>query len=88
MLDATGSTGASVSYADHTDAVTIRLNGLADDGAAGEGDNVLGPVTGITGGAGDDTLEAGPTASGLFGGGGADTLVGSPERDTVSRRRR
>ena len=84
LLDATGSTGASVSYADHTDAVTVRLNGLADDGAAGEGDNVLGPVTGITGGAGDDTLEAGPTASGLFGGGGADTLVGSPERDTIS----
>jgi hypothetical protein len=84
LLDATGSTGASVSYADHTDSVTVRLNGLADDGAAGEGDNVLGPVTGITGGAGEDTLEAGPTASGLSGGGGADRLVGSPERDAIS----
>ncbi len=83
-LDATGALTASVSYADHTEAVTVRLNGLADDGAAGEGDNVLGPVTGLTGGSGNDLLEAGPAGSGLSGGGGDDTLVGSPERDTLN----
>ena len=89
LLDATGAAGASVSYADHTDAVTVRLNGLADDGAAGEGDNVLGPVTGITGGAGDDTLEAGPTASGLFGGGRRRHAGGQPgARHDLRRRRR
>jgi hypothetical protein len=82
-MDATGALTTSVSYADHTEAVTVRLNGLADDGAAGEGDNVLGPVTGLRGGAGNDSLEAGPTGSGLFGEGGHDTLVGSPERDTL-----
>jgi hypothetical protein len=83
-LDATGALSASVSYADHADAVTVQLNGIADDGAAGEGDNVLGPVTGLTGGAGDDLLESGPVAGGLFGGGGDDTLVGSPERDSLN----
>ena len=82
-MDATGALSASVSYADHTEAVTVRLNGLADDGAAGEADNVLGPVTGLRGGSGNDTLEAGRRASGLFGEGGNDTLVGSPERDTL-----
>jgi Ca2+-binding RTX toxin-like protein len=84
LLDATGSDGAAVTYADHTDGVTVRLNGIADDGAAGEGDNVLGPVTGITGGGGNDRLEAGPTASGLFGGAGNDVLVGSPQGDTIT----
>jgi hemolysin type calcium-binding protein len=84
LLDATRSAGASVSYADHTDGVTVRLNGVADDGAVGEGDNVLGPVTGITGGDGNDRIEAGPAASGLFGGGGIDTLVGSPQGDSIA----
>jgi Ca2+-binding RTX toxin-like protein len=84
LLDATRSEGAAVTYADHTDGVTVRLNGVADDGAAGEADNVLGPVTGITGGSGDDILEAGATASGLFGGAGNDTLTGSPEGDTIN----
>jgi Ca2+-binding RTX toxin-like protein len=83
LLDATGSDAASVTYADHTEGVTVRLNGLADDGAAGEGDDVRGPVTGITGGAGNDVLEAGPTAGGLFGAGGNDTLVGSPQGDSL-----
>jgi Ca2+-binding RTX toxin-like protein len=80
-LEAAGTAVVTVSYADHTEGVTVRLNGLADDGAPGEGDIVLGPVTGMTGGSGDDHLEAGPTASGLFGGGGDDMLVGGPEHD-------
>jgi Ca2+-binding RTX toxin-like protein len=82
-LDATAAAGASVSYADHAAGVAVRLNGLPDDGALAEGDNVLGQVTGIIGGSGDDRLEAGPVASGLSGMDGADTLVGSPERDTL-----
>ena len=83
LLDATAADSAAVNYADHTDGVTVRLNGVADDGAAGEGDNVLGPVTGITGGSGNDDLQAGEHASGLFGGAGNDVLTGSPEGDTI-----
>ncbi len=84
LLDATASQGAAVTYADRTEGVIVRLNGVADDGAAGEGDNVLGPVTGITGGSGNDDLQAGEHASGLFGGAGDDTLTGSPEGDTIN----
>jgi Ca2+-binding RTX toxin-like protein len=83
-LDATGATGASVSYADHSTGVAVRLNGLADDGSAGEGDNVLGAVTGITGGSGHDLLEAGPLSSGVFGGDGHDRLLGSAGRETLN----
>ena len=32
--------------------MTVSLNGLADDGAAGEGDNVLGSLGSIEGGVG------------------------------------
>jgi Ca2+-binding RTX toxin-like protein len=84
LLDATASDSAAVTYADHTDGVTVRLNGVADDGAAGEGDNVLGRVTGITGGSGNDDLQAGQSASGLFGGAGNDVLTGSPEGDSIN----
>jgi len=83
LLDATGSLGAAVFYEDHTDGVTVRLNGVADDGSPGEGDNVLGPVTAITGGDGNDRLEAGAGSSALTGRGGNDVLIGSPERDTI-----
>jgi hypothetical protein len=82
-MDATGALTATVSYEDRAEGVSVRLNGLADDGAPGEGDNVLGAVTGMRGGAGNDRLEAGATGSGLFGEGGEDVLVGSPERDSV-----
>ena len=83
LLDATGSMGAGVTYEDHTDGVTVRLNGVADDGSPGEGDNVLGPVTAITGGDGNDRLEAGARSSALTGRGGNDVLIGSPEADTI-----
>jgi Ca2+-binding RTX toxin-like protein len=83
-FEATGGASGTVMYADHTQAVTVRLNGLADDGAAGEGDNVLGNVTGMVGGSADDWLEAGPNGSSVSGGPGSDTLLGSPHADTVN----
>jgi RTX calcium-binding nonapeptide repeat (4 copies) len=83
LLDARGARSAAVDYVDHSAGVTVRLNGIADDGADGEGDNVRGPVTHMTGGAGNDRLEAGPSGSLLLGAGGNDVLVGSPERDSL-----
>jgi Ca2+-binding RTX toxin-like protein len=83
-LDASAAAGASVSYFDHAEGVTVRLNGIADDGATGEGDNVLGPITGMAGGSGNDLLEAGLVSSTLFGGAGNDTLVGGPQHDYLS----
>jgi hypothetical protein len=85
-FDAAGALSASVSYTDHTEGVSVRLNGLADDGSPGEGDNVLGPVTGITGDSGDDHLEAGTTSSGVSGGGGGGHARGIPAARHPERR--
>jgi hemolysin type calcium-binding protein len=83
-LDATNADGAGVTYLDRTDGVTVRLNGLADDGSAGEGDNVLGTITGITGSRGNDFLEAGASAISIYGAEGDDTIVGGPMNDYLS----
>ena len=80
-LDATGANEAYVSYFGHTADVSVRVNGLPDDGAAGEGDNVMGAIVSIGGGGGNDHLEAGPVTRSLFGGDGDDTLVGNSERN-------
>ena len=68
---------------DHTAGVTVRLNGLPDDGSAGEGDNVLGSLGSIEGGSGDDTPRGGPGRDRLAGGAGNDPLVGSPEGESL-----
>jgi hypothetical protein len=83
LLDTRLAPGSAISYADHTAGVTVRLNGLADDGSAGEGDNVLGSLGSIQGGSGDDTLESGSDSASLAGGAGNDTLGGSPEGESL-----
>ena len=80
-LDATGATEGYVSYIGHTADVSVRVNGLPDDGALGEGDNVMGAIVGIGGGGGNDHLEAGPVTRSLGGGDGDDTLIGNSERN-------
>ena len=80
-LDATGAMDASVSYLDHSEGVAVRVNALADDGAPGEGDNVIGAITSIGGGAGNDYLESGPATGSLFGADGSDILIGNAERN-------
>ena len=78
-LDA-GNSNVSVSYADRPDPVSVTLDGLPDDGAAGEGDNVTGAPGEIQGGEAGDRLR-GPTTVGprpggfrLIGNGGDDDL--------------
>jgi Ca2+-binding RTX toxin-like protein len=71
----------TVSYAGRAAPVTVRLNGLADDGEVGEGDNVLAEV--VVGGAGADTLAGGAGGDVLVGNGGDDLLDGGPGTDTL-----
>ncbi len=74
----------SLSHGGRTAAVTVVLNGVADDGEAGEGDNVSTDVEGLSGGSGNDTF-VGP-ASGdvsIFGGGGDDTVTGGSGNDRL-----
>jgi Ca2+-binding RTX toxin-like protein len=88
LLDA-GPGSDAVTYADHIAPVTVSLDGVANDGQAGENDDVLNAEH-VIGGNGDDTLvgNASPnTLRGLlgndrlFGLDGDDTLIGSEGTD-------
>lgn len=89
----------TVTYADRTTGVDVSFDGVANDGATGEGDNINPTVENIIGGSGDDTLTADSDASNLdvanvFDGGagndtltalgGNDTLTGGAGADTIS----
>ena len=73
----------AVWYGDRAGAVTVRLNGLADDGEAGEGDDVRGRISYMAGGRGRDLLEAGAANATLVGNDGDDTLLGGPGNDRL-----
>jgi Ca2+-binding RTX toxin-like protein len=73
--------------------VHVNPNGVADDGRAGEGDNVAGDFEKVLGGSDGDHLIGGPEAEllagndgndRLDGGGGGDDLSGGAGADTVS----
>ncbi|MET9633486.1 calcium-binding protein [Lentzea sp. NPDC006480] len=72
-----GNSGSdAVTYVARTTAVTVTLDGTANDGAAGERDNIGADVGQIIGGAGNDVLDAsaGKVQTFVFGGSGNDTL--------------
>jgi Ca2+-binding RTX toxin-like protein len=82
-----------VSYAARSAPVSVTLDGIANDGEVGEGDDIGSDVEQIFGGqAGDrlvgdggaQLLSGGPGDDILDGGGGADTLDGGDGTDTVT----
>jgi Ca2+-binding RTX toxin-like protein len=89
-----GGDGTDVAdYSTALGAVTVNPNGAADDGEAGEGDNVAGDVESANGGGDNDTLignggdgvlNGGAGNDTLDGSGGADTLIGGPGLDAAS----
>jgi Ca2+-binding RTX toxin-like protein len=60
----------------HADGVSISLNGVADDGSSGEGDNVGADIEDIDGTAGNDVFIGSPGADGFSGGFGNDEIHG------------
>lgn len=74
----------TVSYDESPQAVSVSLNGAADDGQLGEGDDVRDDIEVVIGSPANDTLIAGPFAVELHGGPGDDTLIGSPQADLLS----
>ena len=60
-----------------------HLDDVANDGLAGEGDNVDSDVENITGGAGKDTLTGSNAANTILGGGGSDTIFGQGGSNTL-----
>jgi hypothetical protein len=83
----TGGDGVdTVDYSASIASVAADPDGVADDGVAGEGDNIGTDVENIVGGAGDDTLTAGPNGGTLQGGLGADTFNGGAGDDRILSR--
>jgi FtsP/CotA-like multicopper oxidase with cupredoxin domain len=75
----------TATYAPRTASVTVDIDGAADDGVAGEGDNVKTDVENLTGGSANDSLTGNAATNNvLIGGNGADTLSGLGGIDTVS----
>jgi Ca2+-binding RTX toxin-like protein len=75
--------------------LNVTLDGLADDGTIGEGDNVGADVENVNGAGGDDTFTGAPGANGLRmaggedyadGAGGSDALDGGDGRDVLRMR--
>ncbi|WP_183092692.1 calcium-binding protein [Nocardioides stalactiti] len=73
----------TVSYAARTTRVVVSLDSSANDGGAGEADNVMSSVENITGGTGDDALTGNFVVNALTGGGGADSLAGGTGNDLL-----
>ena len=82
--------GDFVTYTDRTAPVNVSLDGVANDGETGEGDEVSANV--VRTGAGDDTLtadakrvqfDAGAGDDAVTGGPNDDILTGGPGRDSV-----
>jgi Ca2+-binding RTX toxin-like protein len=70
-------------YSGRGAALSITLDGEANDGAAGELDNVVTDVEDVTGGSGGDTMLGTASANVLNGGGGDDSLDGAQGDDTL-----
>ena len=62
-------------YDDRAAAVTITLDGWADDGEAGEGDNARTDVENAVGGSGNDMISGSTAVNSLSGGAGNDQIA-------------
>jgi len=68
-------------YGDHPEAVTVDIDDVADDGSAGETDNVKSSVEDLIGGPANDKLTGSERSNTLDGSGGNDTLEGKGGTD-------
>jgi Ca2+-binding RTX toxin-like protein len=82
-LNGAAGTADTVTYASRNAPVTVTLNSGANDGEAGEGDDVTGTER-ATGGAAGDTLTGDLGANTLNGGGGNDRLIGGAGADALN----
>lgn len=71
-----------VSYEGRDGALELSLDGVANDGAPGEGDQILN-VSDLAGGGGADLITGDDRGNELFGSGGFDTIAGGPGGDRV-----
>lgn len=74
----------TVTYSARSAGVLVTLDGVFDDGQAGESDNVGTDIENAFGGAGDNVMIGSGSANDLTGGGGNDILDGAGGDDTLS----
>ena len=79
-----GAGNDTVDYSARTAPLTVTLDGQANDGEAGEGDNVGTDEEVVVGGAADDSLTGDDSANVLLGGPGNDVLAGGAGADVLS----
>lgn len=73
----------TASYAGRSNAVTVVLDALANDGEPGEADKVMLDIENVRGGSGNDTLTGSAIDNALAGGPGDDTIAGGLGSDTL-----
>ena len=82
-----------LTYDSRSDDLNLSLDGVADDGAAGENDNIGADVVTVIGGSGSDAFTGNSYSNGFGGGegddtanggGGDDNLVGGPGNDRLN----
>jgi Ca2+-binding RTX toxin-like protein len=73
----------SLSYERRTGDLSVTLDEVANDGEAGEGDNVGADVENVTGGEGNDTLIGNAGSQTLRGNGGTDLVRGAAGADVL-----
>jgi Ca2+-binding RTX toxin-like protein len=86
-----GGHGPMVDYSLRTANITADMDGVADDGEAGEGDNIEPSCFGIIGGSGNDYLAGSFTVAGtstagegqFYGNAGNDTIFGGVGHDRI-----
>ncbi|HYO09177.1 MAG TPA: calcium-binding protein [Tepidisphaeraceae bacterium] len=78
-----GAGNDTADYAARNANLTIGIGTLADDGEAGEKDNVFTDVETVFGGSGNDSIKGGSAANLLVGGSGNDSLFGNWGDDTL-----
>lgn len=66
----------TATYANRSAPVHVSIDGVANDGEAGEGDDVGVDVENVTGGSGDDNITGSPGNNILRGEGGGDAIAG------------
>ncbi|GAA3626267.1 hypothetical protein GCM10022419_134750 [Nonomuraea rosea] len=79
-----GSGVDTAAYNNRAAALTITLDGVANDGAAGEADNVGSDVENVLAGFGSDTVQGNGVANDIRAGQGTDTISGLGGNDTLN----
>ena len=74
----------TITYSLRTVAVSVTLDGVANDGAAGENDSVNDDIENLVGGPGADTLTGAAADNIITGGAGNDIITGGDGADTLN----